>query len=81
MDARDIVKKYGYLVKVANTRPHIVLKYIMSKCKILTEYELIAAGLPDAAVVFSNAKEDEVELTKVDLVLEIEDCHETLQEP
>jgi hypothetical protein len=48
-DARDIVRKSGYMLKIANTRPEYALKYIMSKCTVLVDYELIPEGLPNAA--------------------------------
>jgi hypothetical protein len=48
-DARDIVRKAGYLVKVARTRPEIVLKYIISKCGVLVQYDLIPQALVDDA--------------------------------
>jgi hypothetical protein len=48
-DARAIVRKSGYLIKIANARPEYVLKYIMSKCDVLAKYQLIPDGLPGAA--------------------------------
>ena len=49
IDARDIVKKHGYFVKLANAKPHIALKYVMYKCDVLGRYGLISMTLPDAA--------------------------------
>ena len=40
-DARSIVRKTGYLARMANTRPSIVLKYLISKCEVLFKYDLI----------------------------------------
>ncbi|MFO0906360.1 MAG: hypothetical protein U0939_25365 [Pirellulales bacterium] len=81
MDARDIVRKHGYLVKVANTRPHIVLKYIISKCGVLEEYKLIPAGLSDAAREFSNADDLTREEAAKKLAKQIKKCHKDYREP
>jgi hypothetical protein len=81
MDARDIVKKYGFLVKIANTRPHIVLKYIMSKCGVLIEYQLISRDLPDAARNLVNADEKEIDAASNRLRIEIKKCHKDFQTP
>ena len=69
-DARDIVRKTGYLVKVAKRHPQIVLKYIMSKCGVLLKYELISGGLVENAKLLyqmsvSTDVVDSSELTKV----------------
>ncbi len=71
MDARDIVKKHGYLVKVANTRPHIVIKYLMAKCEILMTYGLVSRKLPPIAAHFAVV--DSSDDTK--LRAAIQDCH------
>jgi hypothetical protein len=80
-DARDIVRKSGYLVKVANTRPEIVLQYIMSRCRVLVQYELIAANLPALAVQLTAASSVERPGLSAQLMDEIEDCHEMFREP
>lgn len=54
MDARDIVKKAGYLLKVSKSRPEYVLKYLMSKCDVLTAYLLIPLELPEVAAGFAK---------------------------
>ncbi len=48
-DARDIVKKSGYLKKISATRPEIALKFVMSRCQILFNYGLIVDSLPAKA--------------------------------
>lgn len=53
-DARDIVRKAGYLQRVSKTNPEFTLKYIMSKCQVLIDYDLIANGLVDAAADFAK---------------------------
>jgi len=82
-DGRDIVKKYGYLVKVANTRPHIVLKYITTKCEVLREYKLISDGLIDAAKAFKKAVDENTSLKTPSKLLrtEIQACHRDFQKP
>lgn len=54
-DARSIVRKTGYLAKISNTRPSIVLKYLMSKCAVLMkpEYGLV----PDASKIVGCAQQ------------------------
>jgi hypothetical protein len=86
MDARDIVKKTGYLVKVAKTRPEIVLKYIMSKCEVLTRYRLIPDAVPTAAARFANALKDDAPDEEIaekgqQLLAEIEKCNERFKAP
>ncbi|OAI53077.1 hypothetical protein AYO44_16295 [Planctomycetaceae bacterium SCGC AG-212-F19] len=85
MDARDIVKKYGYLVKVANTRPHIVLEYISNKCGVLIEYKLIAPGLPQAGRALRSANrkknEENIKDAKESLGGEIGKCHKDFRKP
>jgi hypothetical protein len=53
-DARDIVRKAGYLMKVANARPDYVVKYLMGKCDVLAIYNLIPEGLVTAAKEFGQ---------------------------
>jgi hypothetical protein len=48
-DARDIVRKFGYLEKIANTKPQIALNYLMSKCGVLVRYDIVPAELTKAA--------------------------------
>jgi hypothetical protein len=54
MDARDVVKKSGYLAKVAGTNPKLVLKYVMGKCVLLVKYGVIDADLPAAAAALQT---------------------------
>ena len=49
MDARDIVKKSNYLIKITRTRRSIALKYIVNRCAKLVEYGLLSKDLPAAA--------------------------------
>ena len=81
MDARDIVKKYGYLVKVAKTRPHIVLKYIMSKCQVLIEYGLISEGLPDACRQLNEAEENWMTVARGRVRNQLYKCHKDFRAP
>jgi hypothetical protein len=83
LDARDIVKKYGYLVKVANTRPHIALKYITSKCEVLREYKLISDGLIEAAKALKKAADEKSDLKAPSKLLrtKIKECHKDFQKP
>jgi hypothetical protein len=60
MDARDIVRKSGYLLKVAKAHPEIVLKYIMSRCKVLTQYDLVPIELTQAAAALVTASQDDI---------------------
>jgi hypothetical protein len=82
MDARDIVKKSGYLVKVAKTRPEIVLKYIMSRCEVLTRYGLLSAGLAEAAAkILSARRGDDTRASSQRLLNEIHLCNVKFQAP
>ena len=85
VDARDIVKKHGYFVKLANAKPHIALKYVMNKCDVLGEYGLISKALPPAAVALKNAidKKDnkEIATAQKNVRTEIALCHQDYQEP
>ena len=81
MDARDIVKKFGFLQKVAKTRPQIVLQYIMSRCTVLTEYGLIPAKLPELAAAVKTANNDEIADLSAELLDEIKRCHVKFQAP
>jgi predicted DNA-binding protein YlxM (UPF0122 family) len=47
--ARDVVRKFGYLAKVAHSRPQIVLRYLIGKCGVLVDHGLVSKGLPGAA--------------------------------
>jgi hypothetical protein len=84
-EAREIVKKHGYFVKLANTKPHIALKYIMSKCDTLGEYGLISKGLPPAAVAFKDAIDakdnNKIATAESDVRNEIKKCHKDYQAP
>jgi len=80
MDARDIVKKSGYLVKVANSRPRVVLQYIMSRCEVLTRYGLLSGKLPEvAAQLFAKKDGEDTSALKNQLRQEIEKCHAKFQ--
>jgi hypothetical protein len=82
MDARDIVKKSSYLVKVAKTRPLIVLKYIISRCEVLTRYGLLSSGLAGAAAKLVSPKVgDDIPALKAQLLLEINKCNAKFQAP
>jgi hypothetical protein len=48
-DARDLVRKFGYLEKIANTKPQIALNYLMSKCDVLVKYDIVPEELTEAA--------------------------------
>jgi hypothetical protein len=84
-DGLAILKKHGYLVKLANTRPHIALKYIMAKCEVLSEYELISEDLPEAAESLIDALDDgntkEIKKAAKKLKKEIEKCHADYHAP
>jgi len=54
MDARGIVRKAGYLLRVSKTNPEFVVKYLMSKCDILVDYDLIPGELITAALEFGK---------------------------
>jgi hypothetical protein len=85
VEAREIVKKHGYFVKLANTKPHIALKYIMYKCDTLGKYGLISKGLPPAAVALKkaiDAKDDKkIATAESDVRNEIKKCHHDYQAP
>ena len=82
MDARDIVKKFAYLLKVSKTRPALVLKYVMSRCAILMKYKLISSGLPDAAARLGSPKKgDDMKTLSDTLLRRIKRCHAKLQGP
>jgi hypothetical protein len=82
MDARDIVKKYGYLLKVSKTRPAILLKYIISRCAVLTKYKLLSDGLAPAAAQFNAPKEgDDMKALSAELLRQIKLCYAALQGP
>jgi hypothetical protein len=85
MDARDIVKKYGYLVKIANTRPRIVLNYIVNRCQVLIDNGLLTDGLADAAKAHFKAVDEGVK-KKIDAAArtlqgEIGNCHKDFRPP
>jgi hypothetical protein len=83
--AREIVKRHGYFVKLANTKPHIVLKYIMSKCDTLGDYGLISKRLPPAAVALKKAIDakdsDLIASAEKDVRSEIANCNKAYREP
>lgn len=86
MDARDVVKKTAYLVRVATTRPEIVLKYIMSRCSALVKYGLMPAGLVPAAAALHKAEREKAAATEIKrlgglLISEIEKCHDKFKAP
>ena len=85
-DARDIVRKAGYLVKFSNTRPDYALKYLMSKCEVLEIYEVLPAGLGIAAAKFAalandNATKAEMSEAGTALVAQIKLCPPKFQRP
>jgi hypothetical protein len=81
IEARDIVRKFGYLIKVANTRPQIVLEYIIGKCEVLTKHDLIAPGLIDVAIQFRNAEDKDIPEIRVRLLGQINLCHDHFRTP
>jgi hypothetical protein len=88
-DARDIVRKSGYLVNIAKARPEIVLKYLTSKCDVLmraeynkeNEIRLVPKDLPRVALQFRDATGDQIEQAKTKLLVEIGKCNAKFQEP
>ena len=66
---------------VANSRSQIVLKYIMSKCAVLTRYRLIPRGLPGAAAKIGSAEESDIPKRTVQLRRQIEQCAPCFREP
>ncbi|MBV9560126.1 MAG: hypothetical protein JOY90_06645, partial [Bradyrhizobium sp.] len=88
MDARDIARKAGYLAKMANTRPEYALKYLMAKCPVLVEYELIPNKLPEAAAKFGKLaatdpppKKSELDKAGAALVAQIKECPPVFRQP
>ena len=86
-DARDIARKSSYLAKVANVRPAILLKYIMSKCYVLVKYDLISETTVAAAKIFSDlasdkkAPEDKIKQAASNLIELIGECNAKFQDP
>ena len=81
-DARDIVRKSGYLEKVAKTRPEIVLNYILNSCDVLIQYGLISDKLPDAAKRRRSAQEgNEIRDASKQVLDEIKKCNASFQGP
>jgi hypothetical protein len=80
-DARDVVKKFGYLRKVAKARPQLVIKYVISRCDLLVDYGLLSKQLPTAAREFAQAKVGEKDGRKTVLEQEIGKCHAELRAP
>jgi len=54
-DAREVVRKAGYVTRMANTRWQIVVKYIASKCGVLFTYGLIPGELVPAAQAYRDS--------------------------
>ena len=81
MDARDIVKKSTYLVNIANTRPQIVLKYLMSRCTVLLTYKLISDDVPRLAAQLVSATEKEAGTILEQLLTAINQCSTTFRKP
>jgi hypothetical protein len=88
-DARDIVRKSGYLLKIAGTRPELVLKYLMSKCQVLSDYKLIPPGLAEAAAKLGKlashddppAQKSELDKAAAELVAQIKLCPPNFRQP
>jgi hypothetical protein len=84
-EAREIVKRHGYFVKLARTKPHIALKYIMYKCDTLITYGLISEDLPDAATALKDALDakdnKKIKTAAGDVDSEIENCHKDYRAP
>jgi len=84
MDARDIVKKSGYLVKIAKTRRAIALRYIVDRCKVLEEYGLLADGLVVAAANLEsihNGANGSVSRARKAVQAQIDKCHTSFRAP
>ena len=87
-DARDIVLKAGYLVKFANTRPQYVVKYLMSKCGVLTQYGLLPIGLVGAATTLGQlasqdpaASQQQIDAATVTLTDQLKHCAPQFRQP
>ena len=74
-DARDIVRKSNYFVKIAKTRQNVVLKYLISKCQVLIKYGLISDKIPDLATGFAQAKDEQAKQIGAQLLAEVNKCH------
>ncbi|MCA0873933.1 hypothetical protein LCL97_24165 [Seohaeicola saemankumensis] len=88
MDARDIVRKAGYLVRVSNTRPEYVVKYLAAKCDILVSYGVVPQDLVDVAatlgkLVYSNKthRSSAVKAAAAKVESAIKGCAPALQGP
>lgn len=81
-DARDLVRKSGYLMKVAKTRPAILLKYLINRCAVLETYRLLSPQLKTAAAAFAQPPvgADLPRLRKA-LAREIKNCHASFRVP
>ena len=66
-DARDIVRKAGYLVKVARANPDYVIKYLIAKCEVLVIYGLIDNSLVTAAASLGELASRDGTVTKAEL--------------
>ncbi|MFL4468461.1 hypothetical protein ACERZ8_00720 [Tateyamaria armeniaca] len=89
MDARDIVLKSNYVLRIATAKPSLVLKYLLSKCEVLFQYRLLspdlvrpAAGLASLLLSGDNAPPEQV--TKpiaTTLKAEIKKCTKKFRQP
>jgi hypothetical protein len=84
-EARSIVHKFGCLEKIARTKPHIALNYLMSKCGVLVTYDIIPAELPKAAaeliMINSDAPEGVMMEACAAVKAALARCHPDLQKP
>lgn len=53
-DARDIVRKGGYLLKVTNTNPTYLVNYLVKKCQVMFDYKLVPVDLAMHGSRFDN---------------------------
>jgi hypothetical protein len=89
MDARDIVLKSNYVMKIANARPSLVLKYLLSKCEVLFQYGLLAPELVRvatdlAAMTIGDVDpptEQEVKAVASRTVTQLNKCTKTFRQP
>ena len=88
MDARDVVRKSGYLLKIAKANPDAVLKYLMSKCDLLFKYELLSRDLAGVAAQLVQMAMQDPAVTREDLdpvarrlVQQLNQCSKNFRKP
>ncbi len=84
-DARDIVRKFGYLERISRTKPQIALNYLMSRCGVLVKYRIVPAELTEAAGKLVDIDPDapmgHIMTTCAALKASLARCHRDLQKP